>query len=89
MWLRVGDGEAAARLLFQHAGIQVMPGAYLARPDSKGMNPGRHYIRVALVHDMEVTKWALKRLRNVLAKNAGLTGVTPETFEQGQCFSGV
>ncbi len=70
LWLRVGDGESAARLLFQNAGIQVLPGAYLAQPDSRGVNPGRHYIRVALVHDLEVTTWALERLRRILTPGA-------------------
>ncbi|VBB69467.1 N-succinyl-L,L-diaminopimelate aminotransferase alternative [invertebrate metagenome] len=66
LWLRVGDGEAAARLLFREAGIQVLPGAYLARPDKFGVNPGRNYIRVALVHDIELIAWALECLCNVL-----------------------
>ncbi|KAF0116199.1 MAG: dapC [Rhodospirillaceae bacterium] len=66
LWLKVGDGEATARALFQKAGIRVLPGAYLARPDSTGVNPGRHYIRVALVHDLDTTVWALERLRDIL-----------------------
>ena len=66
LWLRVGNGEAAARLLFQHAGLQVLPGAYLAQPDKTGLNPGLPYIRVALVHDIKVTTWALECLRNIL-----------------------
>ncbi len=67
LWLKVGDGETAARALFQQAGIWVLPGAYLARPDQDGVNPGRSYIRVALVHDLETTTWALERLCNILS----------------------
>ena len=69
LWLRVpeavGDGEAAARLLWSRAGVQVLPGAYLAR-EVDGANPGRNYIRVALVDPAGPTEAALTRLRNCL-----------------------
>ena len=66
LWLDVGDGEAAARRLWAEAGIRVLPGAYMARPDSRGENPGARYVRVALVHDVETTTAALCRLVDVL-----------------------
>lgn len=69
LWLPVppqlGDGEEAAKRLWARAGIQVLPGAYLARETSHG-NPGRHYIRVALVAPADQTEAALSRLRNCL-----------------------
>ncbi len=66
LWLEVGDGEAAARQLWRAAGIKVLPGAYLARPDRQGLNPGDAYIRVALVHDPAAVGKALDRLVEAL-----------------------
>lgn len=66
LWLKVGNGEAAARKLWQEAAIRVLPGAYLARPTSGGINPGAEYIRVALVHDLQTTEAALRRIRDIL-----------------------
>ncbi|WP_410217107.1 aminotransferase class I/II-fold pyridoxal phosphate-dependent enzyme [Paracoccus sp. (in: a-proteobacteria)] len=65
LWLPVADGEAAARQLWTRAGIQVLPGAYLSR-DVGGFNPGREFVRVALVADAAQTEDALTRLRTVL-----------------------
>ena len=65
LWLPVEDGEEAARKLWREAGIQVLPGAYLAR-DVDGANPGRGYVRVALVATEDETERALGRLKDVL-----------------------
>jgi N-succinyldiaminopimelate aminotransferase len=50
VWARVpgGDDEAFARELFAAANVTVLPGQYLAR-DAHGTNPGRGYVRMALV----------------------------------------
>ncbi|MFI5019329.1 MAG: aspartate aminotransferase, partial [Dongiales bacterium] len=61
LWLDVGDGEAAAKRLWAEAGLRVLPGAYMARPDAEGRNPGTPYIRVALVHEPEVVEEGLTR----------------------------
>ena len=66
LWLDVGDGEAAARTLWQRAALRVLPGAYLARPDAAGDNPGRPYIRMALIDDLAETEDALRRLKDAL-----------------------
>ena len=66
LWLDVGDGEAAARRLWQEAGLRVLPGAYMSVPDDDGNNPGAPYIRVALVYEPEVTERALNRLGEVI-----------------------
>ncbi|MDR3517143.1 MAG: aminotransferase class I/II-fold pyridoxal phosphate-dependent enzyme [Azospirillaceae bacterium] len=65
LWLNVGDGEAAARRLWQNAGLQVMPGAYLARDTGHG-NPCQAFIRIALVHELPVIESALRRLTEAL-----------------------
>jgi aspartate/methionine/tyrosine aminotransferase len=68
LWLPVDDGEAAARTLWQQAGLRVLPGAYMGAGDGDGDggNPGAGYLRVALVYDAETTEAALARLAEVL-----------------------
>ncbi len=66
LWLDVGDGEAAARKLWQEAGVKVIPGGYLARPDASGRNPGAPYIRLALVQEPEFISEALGRVVETL-----------------------
>jgi N-succinyldiaminopimelate aminotransferase len=65
LWLDVKDGEAAAAALWRKGGIKVLPGAYLAR-DQQGFNPGRSYIRVALVHERAQVAEALTRMVPIL-----------------------
>ena len=65
LWLKVEDGEAAALKLWREEGIRVLPGAYLARDSGQG-NPGKGYIRVAMVTPIDELEEALKRLRNSL-----------------------
>lgn len=62
LWLEVDDGEAAARRLWRDAGVKAMPGGYMARDQADGSNPGRHYLRLALVHEPAVTEAALARV---------------------------
>jgi N-succinyldiaminopimelate aminotransferase len=70
LWLDVakaGGGIEAAVTLWKREGIKVVPGAYLAADDRLGNNPGRDYIRVALVHDLATTRDALERLVGALS----------------------
>ena len=67
LWLDVGDGEAAALKLWQETGVRVLPGAYLSR-DVQGENPGKKYIRVALVAPKNEAEQGLIRLRDCLCK---------------------
>jgi len=69
LWLDVsaqGGDEAVALRLWREAGLRVVPGRYLARDQADGSNPGRGYIRVAMVQDQETTAQALHRLVTVL-----------------------
>ena len=68
LWLRVGDGEAAARRLWAEAGVKVMPGGYLSRANTQdaGRNPGAPYIRMALVHEPATVEAALSRVAAAL-----------------------
>ncbi|MBW6416128.1 aminotransferase class I/II-fold pyridoxal phosphate-dependent enzyme [Celeribacter sp. PS-C1] len=65
LWLPVNDGEEAAMKLWTETGVRVLPGAYLSR-DVNGDNPGKHYIRVALVAPKEETQRGLITLRDCL-----------------------
>jgi N-succinyldiaminopimelate aminotransferase len=65
LWLNMADfggGEAAAKTLWKGCGVKVLPGAYLAQAEPDGVNPGTDYIRVALVHNADVTREALTRI---------------------------
>ena len=65
LWLPVADGEAAALKLWQETGVRVLPGAYLSR-EARGMNPGRGYIRAAMVAGADEMARGLTRLRDCL-----------------------
>jgi aspartate/methionine/tyrosine aminotransferase len=70
LWLdmtHLGDAEAAALTIWQSGGVRVIPGAYLAEPDRAGVNPGRSYVRVALVEDAATVRQALERIVKVSA----------------------
>ena len=65
LWLPVEDGEEAALRLWRQAGVRVLPGAYLAKDAGQG-NPGRGYIRVALVAGADDVRRGLGLLRDVI-----------------------
>ena len=65
LWLPVNDGEEAALKLWTETGVRVLPGAYLSRDTAAG-NPGKQYIRVALVASAQETEDGLTRLRDCL-----------------------
>lgn len=65
LWLPVEDGEAATLKLWTETGVRVLPGAYLSR-EVAGDNPGKPYIRVALVASKEETERGLQTLRDCL-----------------------
>jgi aspartate/methionine/tyrosine aminotransferase len=65
LWLPVEDGEAAALKLWQETGVRVLPGAYLAR-EVDGRNPGKGFIRVAMVAPKQEMQRGLTTLRDCL-----------------------
>lgn len=70
LWLDVGDGEAAARTLYERAGLKVIPGRYLSADTADGTTPGDPYVRLALVHDRATTKAALEALVHQLDRSS-------------------
>jgi len=62
LWARVPIDDAlfAKRLLAEQA-VTVLPGSYLAR-DARGTNPGRGYVRIALVAGIDECAQAVDRI---------------------------
>ncbi len=64
---RFGEGEAAARALWLEAGIRTLPGAYMSLADRPAEeNPGRRYLRIALVDTPDLLDSALARIAETL-----------------------
>ena len=74
LWAGVpdGDDEQFARDLFRQTHVTVLPGRYLAR-DAQGGNPGRGYVRIALVAELETCLEAAERIARFLA-DPGIAG---------------
>jgi N-succinyldiaminopimelate aminotransferase len=61
-WAAVpGDDEAFTRDLYAAANVTVLPGSYLSR-EAHGANPGRGYVRIALVSTLEEAAEAGRRI---------------------------
>ncbi len=66
LWLPVEDDEAAAVKLWKETGVKVLPGGYLAQDVPGQENPGKKYIRVALVAPKNETERGLELIRDCL-----------------------
>ncbi|MEL6318507.1 MAG: aminotransferase class I/II-fold pyridoxal phosphate-dependent enzyme, partial [Pseudomonadota bacterium] len=62
LWIPVEDGEAVAKALWRLDGLKTLPGAYLSRTDHNGVDPGRGFVRAALVDPVERVEEGLQRL---------------------------
>jgi N-succinyldiaminopimelate aminotransferase len=67
LWLKVDNALEMTRRLYKEYNLKVLPGEYLARTDESGENPGRDYLRIALVENEEKTKTALLRIKEATA----------------------
>jgi N-succinyldiaminopimelate aminotransferase len=67
LWLKVYNALEMTRRLYKEYNLKVLPGEYLARTDESGENPGRDYLRIALVENEEKTKTALLRIKEATA----------------------
>lgn len=65
LWLPVEDGEAASVKLWTETGVRTLPGAYLAQDTAQG-NPGKGYLRVALVAARDETRRGLELIRDCI-----------------------
>ena len=62
-WADVGgDDTAFARELYAASGVTVLPGSYIGR-EAHGVNPGRGFVRMALVSTVEDAVEAARRVK--------------------------
>ncbi|MHB1353947.1 MAG: succinyldiaminopimelate transaminase [Thiobacillus sp.] len=63
LWARVpgGDDAAFARGLYAQQHVTVLPGSFLAR-DAAGANPGKGFVRIALVDSLDACVEAAERI---------------------------
>lgn len=67
-WARVpGDDQQFTRDLYARSNITVLPGSYLSRP-AHGIDPGRGYVRMALVAPLEECVEAAQRIADFSAR---------------------
>ena len=71
LWLDIsayGDDVIVTEKLWREVGLKVVPGSWLARENSYGINPGDGFIRIGLVASLGETEDALHRLRACLVR---------------------
>ena len=66
LWLKVPNPLEFTKKLYKDYNVKVLPGEYLARVAENGVNPGKEFIRIALVENPEKTNNALKRIKECL-----------------------
>lgn len=59
------DDEAFVKALFEKVNIHALAGRYLSR-DSQGVNPGKGFVRLALVASLEESQQAIERIKSLL-----------------------
>ena len=66
LWIKtpVSDTEFTKQL-YQDYNVTVLPGSYLAR-DAHGMNPGKNYVRIALVASPQECIEAMNRIKSLV-----------------------
>ncbi len=69
LWLNVGDGEKFALRLWKTRGIRTVPGAYFAT-EARGINPGKPYVRVALVAEEDELERGFEGIGDCLKSGA-------------------
>jgi len=69
LWVRTPVSDTVfAQTLYRDYNVAVLPGSYLAR-SAQGINPGEHFIRLALVAGTEETVEAATRIACFVAAN--------------------
>ena len=66
VWLKVSDSLEFTKKLYKEYNVKVLPGEYLARENKHGLNPGKKFIRIALVENEKKITDALKRIKECL-----------------------
>ena len=70
-WIKVpdrfnGDDEVFVRALYEQVNIYALAGSYLSR-EVNGHNPGKGYVRMALVASVAESREAISRIRKLLS----------------------
>jgi N-succinyldiaminopimelate aminotransferase len=69
LWIDTGgDDTVFTRKLYEQFNVKVLPGSYLAR-EARGVNPGRHFVRVALVAATTECAEACQRIADFIDRN--------------------
>ncbi len=69
LWLdTLGDDTEFTRRLYQEQNVSVLPGSYLAR-EARGVNPGKNFVRIALVASTAECSEAAHRITAVFRKS--------------------
>jgi aspartate/methionine/tyrosine aminotransferase len=68
IWLKVDHAIEFTKKLYKEFNVKVLPGEFLAREDKNKQNPGKDFIRIALVENEEKTKDALSRIKECLGE---------------------
>ena len=67
-WLEVPcDDQVFAKRLYKESNVIVLPGSYLAVENEK-VNPGKGFIRIAIVHDVDIIEEALSAINQIYNK---------------------
>jgi aspartate/methionine/tyrosine aminotransferase len=66
VWLKVHNPIEFTKKLYKDYNVKVLPGEFLARENKDGINPGKEFVRIALVEGVEKTKSALVRIKECL-----------------------
>ena len=68
LWLHVPLADTRfAQLLYRDYNVTVLPGSFLAR-EAHGVNPGKNFIRIALVPELKETLEAVQRITDFIKK---------------------
>ena len=68
IWLKVPcDDQLFAKRLYQESNVIVLPGSYLA-VENEGVNPGKDFVRIAIVHETEIIEQALTAVNQTYVK---------------------
>lgn len=66
IWLKVANPLEFTKKLYREYNVKVLPGEYLARDDKNRENPGKDFVRIALVENEQKTEDALLRIKECL-----------------------
>ena len=68
IWLKLPiDDQEFAKNLYDDSGVLTLPGSYLGK-ENDGSNPGKGYLRLAVVHDIETVTKAFSSVNDALTK---------------------